>query len=188
METRPPNAAGQKPAFAGQTRAPEQKSNVAYELVTVAEGLVNPWAVAFLPGGKMLVTEKPGRLRVVTPDGKLSEPVAGLPPQDARGQGGLLDVVLDPNFATNQLIYWSYAEPQAERMNNTAVARGRFVDDATAPRVENVQVIFHQVPAHGVDDAFWQPPGMRAATARSSSRWAIDRSRPAACRRRTWTC
>ncbi len=147
VETRPPNAAGQKPAFAGQTRAPEQKSNVAYELVTVAEGLVNPWAVAFLPGGKMLVTEKPGRLRVVTPDGKLSEPVAGLPPQDARGQGGLLDVVLDPNFAANQLIYWSYAEPQAERMNNTAVARGRFVDDATAPRVDNVEVIFHQVPA-----------------------------------------
>jgi glucose/arabinose dehydrogenase len=147
VETRPPNAPAQKPAFPGQTRAPEQKSNVAYELVTVAEGLVNPWAIAFLPEGKMLVTEKPGRLRVVTPDGKLSEPVAGLPPQDARGQGGLLDVVLDPSFATNRLIYWSYAEPQADRSNNTAVARGRFVDDATAPRVENVQVIFHQVPS-----------------------------------------
>ena len=98
VETRPPNAAGQKPAFPGQTRAPEQKSNVAYELVTVAEGLVSPWAIAFLPEGKMLVTEKAGRLRVVTPDGKLSEPVAGLPPQDARGQGGLLDVVVDPEL------------------------------------------------------------------------------------------
>jgi glucose/arabinose dehydrogenase len=147
VETRPPNAPAQKPAFAGQTRAPEQKSNVAYELVTVAEGLVNPWALAFLPDGKMLVTEKPGRLRVVTPDGKLSEPVAGLPTVDARGQGGLLDVVLDPNFATSRLIYWSYAEPQADRSNNTAAARGRFVDDATAPRVENVQVIFHQAPS-----------------------------------------
>ena len=147
VETRPPNAPAQKPAFPGQTRAPEQKSNVAYELVTVAEGLVNPWAIAFLPEGKMLVTEKPGRLRVVTPDGKLSEPVAGLPALDPRGQGGLLDVVLDPGFATSRLIYWSYVEPQPDRSNNTAVARGRFVDDATAPRVENVQVIFHQVPS-----------------------------------------
>ena len=60
----------------------------------------------------MLVTEKPGRLRIVSADGKLSEPVAGLPPVDARGQGGLLDVALDPAFATNRLIYWSYAEPR----------------------------------------------------------------------------
>ena len=108
--------------------------------------------------------------------------------QDARGQGGLLDVVLDPNFATNQLIYWSYAEPQADGTNNTAVARGRFVDDATAPRVENVQVIFHQVPSMKSTAALRQPAGVRAATARCSSRWASDRLRPAACRRRTWTC
>jgi glucose/arabinose dehydrogenase len=147
VDTRPPNAPNQTPAFAGQTRAPERKSNVAYEVVTVAEGLVNPWALAFLPDGRMLVTEKPGRLRVVTADGKLSEPVAGLPPVDARGQGGLLDVALDPGFATNGLIYWSYAEPQSDGSNNTAAARGRFVDDASAPRVENVQVIFHQAPS-----------------------------------------
>ena len=149
VESRPPNAPNQKPAFAGQTRAPEQKSNVAYELVTVAEGLVNPWGLAFLPDGKMLVTEKTGRLRVVTPDGKLSEPVTGLPPVDNRGQGGLLDVVLSPQFAKDRLIYWSYAEPQADGGNNTAAARGRFVDDATAPRVEDVQVIFHQTPFTG---------------------------------------
>jgi aldose sugar dehydrogenase len=147
VETRPPNAPNQAPAFAGQTRAPEKKSNVAYEVVTVAEGLVNPWSLAFLPDGRMLVTEKPGRLRVVTADGKLSEPVAGLPPVDARGQGGLLDVALDPAFATNRLIYWSYAEPQADGTNNTAAARGRFVDDASAPRVEDVQVIFRQAPS-----------------------------------------
>jgi glucose/arabinose dehydrogenase len=94
----------------------------------------------------MLVTEKPGRLRVVAADGKLSEPVAGLPAVDARGQGGLLDVSLDPAFASSHLIYWSYAEPRDNGMNNTAVARGRFVDEA-APRVEDVQVIFHQVPS-----------------------------------------
>ena len=144
MNTRPPNRAGQ-PAFAGQTRAPEQKLNVAFDVVTVAQGLVNPWSLAFLPGGKMLVTEKPGRLRVVAADGTLSAPVAGLPAIDARGQGGLLDVALDPAFQTNQLIYWSYAEG-SPTANNTAVARGRFVDGA-APRVENVQVIFHQAPS-----------------------------------------
>ncbi len=76
----------------------------------------------------MLVTERPGRLRVLSADGKLSEPVAGLPAVDARGQGGLLDVALDPQFAKNGLIYWSYAEPREGGVNNTAVARGEFVD------------------------------------------------------------
>jgi glucose/arabinose dehydrogenase len=146
MNTRPPNGEGQKPAFAGQTRAPEQKLNVAFEVVTLSEGLATPWGLAFLPDGKMLVTERVGRLRVVSADGKqMSEPVAGLPAVDARGQGGLLDVALDPSFQKNQLIYWSYAEP-GEKVNNTAVARGRFVDGA-APTVENVQVIFHQSPS-----------------------------------------
>src|SRR5688572_12654805 len=146
VETRPPNGTGQKPAFAGQTRAPEQKLNVAYDIVTVNAEVQGPWGLAFLPGGRMLVTEKPGRLRIVDGAGKLSEPVAGLPAVDARGQGGLLDVALDPNFATNQLIYWSFSEPQQGGTNNTAVARGRLVEGA-APRVDNVQVIYHQVPA-----------------------------------------
>jgi glucose/arabinose dehydrogenase len=151
VDPRPANAPAQVPAFAGQTDAPAQKSNVAYELSTVVEGLVGPWSLAFLPGGKMLVTEKAGRLRVVTPDGKISEPVAGLPAVDARGQGGLLDVVLDPAFAKNQLIYWSFSEAadaEAEPgSNHTAAARGRFVDDAAAPRVEDVKVIFRQAPS-----------------------------------------
>jgi glucose/arabinose dehydrogenase len=146
VDPRPPNAPHQKPAFAGQTRAPEKPLNVAFDVVTVAEGLQNPWSVAFLPGGKMLVTERPGRLRVVTADGKLSEPVAGLPSVDARGQGGLLEVALDPAFAKNQTIYWSYAEPREGGVNNTAVAKGRFVD-GDAPRVEDVTVIYHQAPS-----------------------------------------
>jgi glucose/arabinose dehydrogenase len=145
VETRPPNGIGQKPAFPEQTRAPERKANVAFDVFTVAEGLENPWGIAFLPDGRMLVTERAGRLRVVGNDGKLSEPVAGLPAVDARGQGGLLDIALDPGFDSNQLIYWSYAEPR-EGGNNTAVARGRFVHDG-APRVEGVEVIFHQVPS-----------------------------------------
>jgi glucose/arabinose dehydrogenase len=146
VDTRPPNGTSQTPAFPGQTDAPARKSGVAFDVVTVAQGLENPWALAFLPNGRMLVTERPGRLRVLSADGKLSEPVAGLPAVDARGQGGLLDVALDPAFASNRLLYWSYAEPRDSGANNTAVARGRFIDDAT-PRVENVQVIYHQAPS-----------------------------------------
>ena len=95
----------------------------------------------------MLVTEKVGYLRFVGADGKLSpQAVGGLPAVDNRGQGGLLDVVLDPNFATNGLIYWSYAEPRENGTNNTAVARGKFVEGPPA-RVENAQVIYHQGPS-----------------------------------------
>ena len=148
VDPRPANNPDQTPAFAGQTDAPEKKSGVAFDVVTVVEGLQNPWGMAFLPGGKMLLTERPGRLRVLTADGKLSAPVTGLPPVDAgRGQGGLLDVALDPAYAKNSLVYWSYAEPISEGVNNTAVARGKFVDDAAAPRVENMQVVYHQRPS-----------------------------------------
>jgi glucose/arabinose dehydrogenase len=146
MNTRPPNGDGQKPAFQNQTRAPEQKLGVAFDVVTLVEGLEAPWGMAFLPDGRMLVTEKPGRLRIVTADGTLSEPVAGLPAVDSGGQGGLLDVALDPAFEKNNLIYWSFSEPREPKINNTAVARGRLVDGAT-PRVDNVQVIYHQAPS-----------------------------------------
>ena len=77
VDPRPANNPEQKPAVAGQTDAPEKKSAAAFDVVTVVEGLQNPWAVAFLPGGKMLITERPGRLRVLSPDGKLSTPVSG---------------------------------------------------------------------------------------------------------------
>ena len=141
-----PNAPNQKPAFAGQTRAPERKAGVAFEVVTVAEGLEHPWGLAFLPDGRMLVTERPGRLRIVAKDGKLGPPVSGLPAVHAVGQGGLLDIALDPAFATNSLVYWSYAEPREGNVNNTAVARGKLVEGA-APSVAGVQVIFHQAPS-----------------------------------------
>jgi aldose sugar dehydrogenase len=157
VDPNPPNATKQTPAFAGQTRAPERKTSVAFDVVTVARGLDKPWSLAFLPSGKMLVTEKPGRLRVLSADGtpgppkpegegRISPPVTGLPAVDARNQGGLLDVVLDPRFASNNLIYWSYAEPHGDGTTNTAVARGKFVD-GPAPSVENVEVIYHQAPA-----------------------------------------
>jgi aldose sugar dehydrogenase len=146
FNAKPPNGVGQKPAFAGQTRAPERKSNVAFDVVTFASGLQNPWGLAFLPDGRMLVTERPGRLRVVSKTGTLSEPVAGLPPMDARGQGGLLDVVLDPRYASNRLIYLAIAEMGENGKNHTAVVRGKFVDGPTA-KLENAQVIFRQSPS-----------------------------------------
>lgn len=98
-----------------------------YRLVTVADGLVNPWSMAFLPNGDMLVTERPGRLRLVR-GGKLAEqPVEGVPKVAARGQGGLLDVVLHPNFASNRMVYLSYSKPMADTgtATTTAVGRGR---------------------------------------------------------------
>ncbi|HEY0729180.1 MAG TPA: PQQ-dependent sugar dehydrogenase, partial [Pyrinomonadaceae bacterium] len=102
LESRSPNARGQKPAFQGQTRACGVKSNVAFDVVVVARGLVNPWAVEPLPGGDLLVTEKPGRMRIVSVAGALGAPLSGLPPIDAGGQGGLLDVAISPNFASDR--------------------------------------------------------------------------------------
>lgn len=147
VETRPPNAQGQSPAFPGQTRAPEMKANVAYEITTVAENLENPWGIAFLPDGRMLVTERAGRLRIVGTDGQLSAPVEGLPPVDAQGQGGLLGLALDPRYADNGLVYWSFAEREPAG-THTAVARGRLVaPPGAAARVEDVQVVFRQTPS-----------------------------------------
>jgi glucose/arabinose dehydrogenase len=146
VDPRPANGASQRPAFAGQTDATERQLNVNFDVVTVVDGINTGWSLAFLPNGKMLVTERGGNLLVIGSDGSKSPPVTGLPAVDARGQGGLLDVALDPDFATNSVIYWSFAEPQEGGANNTAVARGRFVDGA-APRVEDVQVIYHQVPS-----------------------------------------
>ena len=109
--------------------------------VMVARGLAQPWALAFLPDGRMLVTERPGRMRIVTPDGRLGEPLQGLPPVDAKGQCGLLDVVLDPKFTENRWVYWTYAEA-GEGGNGVAVARGRLQERQLA----EVQVIFRQLP------------------------------------------
>ena len=145
VDPRPANDPSQKPAFPGQTDAPAQKSNIAFDVVQIAEGLQNSWSLAFLPGGKMLVTERPGRLRVVTADGTISEPVTGLPELVAGGQGGLLDVALDPAYEKSNAMYLCYSQPK-QNGNNTAVARGRFVDGAP-PRLEAVTTIYEQVPS-----------------------------------------
>ena len=111
---------------------------------TVATGLAHPWGIAFLPDGGMLVTERGGTMRMVLPDGGVSEPIAGVPPVVARGQGGLLDVALHPDFAANRLVYWSYSEAGEDGTNGTAIARGRLTADGRA--LEDVAVIFRQSP------------------------------------------
>jgi glucose/arabinose dehydrogenase len=122
---------------------PVEPAQANVNLTTFAEGLEHPWGLAFLPDGRMLVTERPGRLRLVTPNGQVSAPIKGVPEVHAQGQGGLLDVALDPGFASNRLVYLSYAEP-GEGVAGTAVARGRLNQAATA--IENVEVIFRQQP------------------------------------------
>jgi glucose/arabinose dehydrogenase len=145
VEQGAPNVPGNTPAFVEQTRAPEVRSKTAFQVTEIARGFQKPWAIAFLPDGRMLVTEKPtGRLFVVARDGRRSPPVAGLPPVDGRNQGGLLDVELGPDHQRSGLVYWSYYEPRTDG-NGLAVARGRFVDGA-APRVEGVQVVFRMLP------------------------------------------
>jgi glucose/arabinose dehydrogenase len=110
-------------------------------VVTVAEGLEHPWGLAFLPDGRMLVTERPGRIRIVDQDGHLSKPIAGVPEVYAHGEGGLLDVALDPDFASNRLIYFAFAEP-GEDGAATSVARAKLAGD----RLEQLMVIFRQRP------------------------------------------
>jgi glucose/arabinose dehydrogenase len=119
-----------------------ESSAGALEVETVASGLVVPWSLAFLPDGRMLVTERPGRLRVVTRNGQLSPPVTGVPEVWATGQGGLHDVALDKDFARNGTLYLCYAE-RASGGGRTAVARGKF-NDGDRPRLSDVKVIFRQ--------------------------------------------
>ena len=145
LETRAPNGSGQQPAFAGQTRACLLAADVTFDLTVVAQGLANPWSVEPLPGGDLLVTEKPGRLRIVSASGAIGEPITGVPAVDARGQGGLLDVALSPNFASDRTIFWSYAEPR-EGGNGTSVARGVLSTDRRS--LEQVRVILRTMPTY----------------------------------------
>jgi glucose/arabinose dehydrogenase len=145
LETRAPNASGQQPAFAGQTRACQLSADVTFDVAVVAQGLSNPWAVEPLPGGDLLVTEKPGRLRIVSASGTVGDPITGVPAVDARGQGGLLDVALSPAFATDRTIYWSFSEPRSGG-NGTSVARGVLSEDRRS--LSDVRVILRTMPTY----------------------------------------
>jgi aldose sugar dehydrogenase len=112
---------------------------------TIAEGLEHPWSLAFLPDGGMLVTERPGRMRLVAKEGTVSEPISGVPDVVAEKQGGLLDVALDPDFAANQIIYLSFSEARPGDGNGTSVARAKLSADRKS--LTDVSVIFQQMPA-----------------------------------------
>ena len=144
IETRDPNAADQSPAFEGQTRVCSVKSSTEFDVVVVARGLEFPWSVEPLADGNLLVTEKPGRLRIVSAAGEIGQPISGLPEVAARGQGGLLDVALSPSFDTDRTIYWSFSEPRDEG-NATSVARGVLSADRSS--LSDVRVIFRSLPS-----------------------------------------
>jgi glucose/arabinose dehydrogenase len=146
-QTAPPNAHGQRPAFPGQTRAPAMHSQFAIREQVVASHLSYPWGIAFLPDGRMLVTERDGRIRIITQQGAVSPPLLGLSHVARGGQGGLLDVAVTPDFAHDRWVYWSYSERRGEsdEVNGTSVARARLSADERS--LENPEVIFRQQPA-----------------------------------------
>ena len=147
LETRAPEAPEFQPAAQGQTRACGVRSNVAFEVSVVATGLERPWAVEPLPAGGFLVTEKGGRMRLVSAAGQVGPAIAGVPAVDSRGQGGLLDVVLSPQFATDRTVYWSFTEPRdGGSGNGTSIARGVLSADGT--RLDQVRVILQTRPTY----------------------------------------
>lgn len=145
LETRERNGVDYEPAFEGQTRAPGIRDSVQLDVQEVATGLNLPWAVELMPDGRFLVTERPGALRIVSADGTLSAPVTGLPELFTGGQGGLLDVALDPDFASNRTIYFSYSEPR-QGGNGTALARAELNESGDTASLANLKVIFQQMP------------------------------------------
>lgn len=145
VETAPPNVPGNRPAFAGQTRAPAVHTRTRFRVTEVAAGLDEPWALEFLPDGRMLVTEKhSGKLQIVGSDGRKVSAVQNVPRVDGRDQGGLLAVKLGPDYAKSGLVYLSYYEPR-EGGNGLAVARGRLIE-GPEPRLDKLQVIFRMQP------------------------------------------
>jgi glucose/arabinose dehydrogenase len=171
------------PAAAVQTDAPKPANASLIKTETVAKGLASPWGLQFLPDGRMLVTEKPGRLRVVTREGKIGPAIDGVPKVAAAGQGGLLDVLLARDFATSGTIYFSYAEPSENGAACTAVARARLsLDKSGGGKLEDVRVIFSQDPPimsknHFGSRLVWAPDGSLFVTTgdRGSAREEVQK-------------
>jgi glucose/arabinose dehydrogenase len=143
LETRAPEHASDKPAFPGQTRAPYAPTK-APKVTTITSTLKQPWALQFLPSGKMLVSEKPGTLRLVSQDGTVSEPFKNVPAVNFQGQVGLLDLALDRNYARNKRLFFSYSEPVGTTESGIVVASAN-VDEAGL-KLDNVKVIFRALP------------------------------------------
>ncbi len=173
VETRRPNGAGQKPAFEGQTRAPQPSQVVKIRAEPVAEGLPNLWAMEFLPDGAMLVTAREGTMHIVSDEGDVSAAISGVPEVDSSGQGGLLDVALAPDFETSGMIFLSFSEPR-DGGNGTSVASAKLVRSGAGAALESTKVIFQQIPTYdgnkhygsrlvfGLDNALYVTVGERS--------------------------
>ncbi len=135
------------PSMAQTTRAPAPENSIPVKVETIAKGLEHPWGLQFLPDGRMIVTERPGRMRIIDQAGALSAPLTGVPAVAATNQGGLLDIVLAPDFAASGMIHFCYAEPREGRTNGSAVARARLVLESNGGRLEDVAIVFRQQPA-----------------------------------------
>ena len=185
IESREPEKSDDKPAFAGQTRAPYH-ATAAPVVTTLTDQLRLPWSLAFLPSGKILITEKLGTMRVLDTSGVLSEPVKNVPPVSAIGQVGLLDVALDPGFASNHRVFLTYSDAVGENDSQIVVARASF--DEAAVALSDLNVIFALNRRCRNADRRMRAAGLRSrATATCSSRLATVRSRPRGTARRNWT-
>ncbi len=144
VETKAPNTAYQ-PAFAGQTRIKGVSTSADYSTRALTGELKNPWGIAVMPDGRFLITEKAGTMRIANTSGQLSAAITGIPAVNAAGQGGLLGITLDPQFASNRMVYWVFSESTPEG-NLTAVAKGKLSADDS--RMENAAVIYRATPAY----------------------------------------
>ena len=147
-ETSDKNSPEYQPAFAGQTRIQGIKTTTPYQVEVINSDLQKPWGIINLPDGRFLITSKTGYLNILSSDGKATSKVEGLPKVDDKGQGGLLDVALDPDFANNKMIFWSFSEP-VPGGNHTAVAKGKLSADEKT--IENPTVIFRATPTYDGD-------------------------------------
>jgi len=137
-----------QPAFAGQTRTTPVKTKTPYKVEVINTSLGKPWGIINLPDGRFLITEKSGHMNMVSADGKQTSKITGFPKVDAKGQGGMLDVALDPDFKTNNIIYFSFSEPY-EKGNHTAVGKGKLSADLKT--ISDVKVIFRATPSYDGD-------------------------------------
>jgi aldose sugar dehydrogenase len=144
VETLAPNTS-YKPAFVGQTRVGSLQTKTKYQFKILTTQLASPWGIALLSNGKFLVNEKAGNMRIVSGDGAISSAITGIPTVNSSGQGGLLGLLVDPNFGSNRMVYWAYSE-NATGGTTTAIAKGRLSDNETS--MENVQVIYRANSAH----------------------------------------
>ena len=144
VETKSANT-GYKPAFAGQTRIGSVKTSTAFSGNVVSNSLNHPWGIVGLPDGRLLVNEKGGTMRIVSSSGKIEEAISGIPAVNSSGQGGLLGIAIDPQFATNKMVYWTFSEA-VDSGNLTSVAKGTL--SADEKRMENVSVVYRATPAY----------------------------------------